>query len=116
MLTSFSNADADLDTSDPLTPDQASFYQHLIGVLRWVVEIGPIDIAAEVSILSSYLAYPRDGHLSTALFIMGYLKQKHNSRLVFDPTYECSSTVTMPEIKRPGVQDRIPYILQHGPD
>ena len=79
--------DADLDTSDPLTPDQASFYQHLIGVLRWMVEIGPIDIATEVSILSSYLAYPRDGHLSTALFIMGYLKQKHNSRLVFDPTY-----------------------------
>ena len=87
VLTSFSNADADLDISDPLTPDQASFYQHLIGVLRWMVEIGRIDIATEVSILSSYLAYPRDGHLSTALFIMGYLKQKHNSRLVFDPTY-----------------------------
>ena len=52
-----------------------------------MVEIGRIDIATEVSILSSYLAYPRDGHLSTALFIMGYLKQKHNSRLVFDPTY-----------------------------
>ena len=26
--------DADLDITDPLTPDQASFFQHLIGVLR----------------------------------------------------------------------------------
>jgi hypothetical protein len=41
----------------------------------------------EVSILSSHLAYPREGHLDAALHIMGYLKAKHNSRLVFDPSY-----------------------------
>jgi len=52
-----------------------------------MVEIGRIDIATEVSILSSHLAYPREGHLDAALHIMGYLKAKHNSRLVFDPCY-----------------------------
>ena len=46
-----------------------------------------MDIATEVSLLSSYLAYSREGHLETALLIMGYLKNKHNTLLVFEPTY-----------------------------
>ncbi len=33
----------------------------------------------KISILSSYLAYPREGHLETALHIIRYLKLKHNS-------------------------------------
>ena len=28
---------------------------HLIGIMRWMVELGRIDIATEVSMLSSYL-------------------------------------------------------------
>jgi hypothetical protein len=46
------------DQSDLLDPDCSSFYQHLIGVMRWMVELRHIDIAAEVSMLSSYLACP----------------------------------------------------------
>ncbi len=41
----------------------------------------------EVSILTSYLACPREGHLENALHVMGYLRLKHNLRLIFDPTY-----------------------------
>jgi hypothetical protein len=52
-----------------------------------MVELGCIDIATEVSMLSSYLACPRKGHLENALHVMGYLQLKHNSRLIFDPTY-----------------------------
>ncbi len=52
-----------------------------------MVELGCIDIATEVSMLSSYLACPRKGHLENALHVMGYLRLKHNSRLIFDPTY-----------------------------
>ena len=52
-----------------------------------MVELGRVDIATEISLLSSHLAYPREGHLEAALHVMGYLKQKHNSRLIFDPTY-----------------------------
>lgn len=77
----------ELDTSAPLDPDASSYYQSLIGVLRWMVEIGRIDIATEVSLLSSHLAYPREGHLEEALHVMAYLRQKHNSRLIFDPSY-----------------------------
>jgi hypothetical protein len=77
----------ELDTSTPLDPNAASYFQTIIGVMRWMVEIGRIDIATEVSLLSSHLAYPREGHLDAALHIMAYLRAKHNSRLVFDPTY-----------------------------
>jgi hypothetical protein len=73
--------------SDPIYPDCSSFYQHLIGVMRWIVELGCIDIATEVSVLSSYLACPREGHLENALHVMGYLQLKHNSQLIFNPTY-----------------------------
>jgi hypothetical protein len=79
--------DPSTDQSDLLDPDFSSFYQNLIGVMRWMVELGLIDIATEVSMLSSYLACPREGHLENALQIMGYLQLKHNSRLIFDPTY-----------------------------
>ena len=46
-----------------------------------------IDIAVEVSQLYSFLAMPRQGHLVNTLQIMYYLKIKHNSRLVLDPSY-----------------------------
>jgi hypothetical protein len=79
--------DPSTDSSDILDPDCSLFYQHLIGVMRWMVELGCIDIATEVSVLSSYLACPRKGHLENALHVMGYLRLKHNARLIFDPTY-----------------------------
>jgi hypothetical protein len=41
--------------------------------MRWMVELGCIDIATEVSMLSSYLACPCEGHLENALHVMGYL-------------------------------------------
>ena len=63
----------DTDVSKPLDDECSSFFQHLIGVMRWMVELGRIDIAVEVSLLSSYLACPREGHLEAAIHVMGYL-------------------------------------------
>ena len=73
--------------TDTLDPDRASYYQTMIGFMRWMVEIGRIDIATECSLLSSHLAYTREGHFGCALHMMRYLKWKHNYRLFFDPTY-----------------------------
>ena len=44
------------DMTDPLNPDRASYYQTMIGVMRWMVEIGRIDIDTECPLLSYYLA------------------------------------------------------------
>jgi hypothetical protein len=76
----------ELDLSDPLDPECSSFYQHIIGVMRWMVELGHIDIATEVSLPSSHFAYPCKGHLKTALHMMSYLSHKHNTQLIFDLT------------------------------
>ena len=52
-----------------------------------MVEIGQIDIVTEVSMLFSHLAMPHKGCLEFALHMMTYLSKKHNSQVIFDPTY-----------------------------
>jgi hypothetical protein len=49
----------EIDLSPVFIAETANYYQLLIGVLRWVVEIGRIDIATEVSMLASHMAMPR---------------------------------------------------------
>ncbi len=91
--------DPSTDLSEILDPDCSSFYQHLIGVMKLMVELGRIDIATIVSILSSYLACPCNGHLENALHVMGYLRVKHNSRLIFDPTYSDIDQTAFPSFE-----------------
>ena len=55
--------------------------------MRWMFELGHVDIAVEVSQLSSFLAMPRKGHMVSALNIMSYLRINHNYCLVLDPSY-----------------------------
>ena len=66
------NYHPELDTS----PELDHPYQELIGMLRWSVEIGKVDILTELSMLSSYQASPRQGHLEQIYHIFGYLKKK----------------------------------------
>ena len=70
--------------SDKLDDEWANYYQNLIGVLRWAVELGQIDIHVEVSLLSHYLAMPRKGHLEHVCHIFAYLKKYNRSKIVFD--------------------------------
>ena len=79
--------DPELDTSPELDPDAASYYLTIIGILRWMVELGRIDIITKVSLLSSHVALPREGHLEAAVHVMAHVGQKYNSRLVYDPLY-----------------------------
>ena len=66
--------EAVMDTSKALDPAEASYFQSIIGVMHWMVKMGRIDIAKEVSLLSSYLDYPREGYLDIALHVMDDLK------------------------------------------
>lgn len=75
----------ELDVSRELDSEEAVYYMSLIGILIWMVELGRIDICLEVSLLSSHLALPRDGHMDQVLHIFGYLKCHHNAELVLDP-------------------------------
>ena len=76
----------ELDVSPELGPVEAAYYQSLIGILRWIVELGRVDICLEVSMMSSHLALPRVGHLQHLLQTFAYLKKYHNTEMVFDPS------------------------------
>jgi hypothetical protein len=76
----------ELDVSSELAPQEAAYYQSLIGVLRWIVELGRVDICLEVSMMSSHLALPREGHMEQVLHIFAHLKKYHNTELVYDPS------------------------------
>jgi hypothetical protein len=74
----------ELDFSNELNSHATKYYQGLIGVLWWFVELGRIDIAVPVTMLSRYLILPREGHLQQAYRIFAYLKQFNRPMLVFD--------------------------------
>jgi hypothetical protein len=77
----------ELDATAELNLSGMRYYQELIGVLRWAVELGRIDILLEVSLLSSHLALPREGHLQQVYHIFAYLKNNTKRTLAFDPTH-----------------------------
>jgi hypothetical protein len=80
------NYKPELDQSQELTSTFMSRYLQLIGILRWAVELGRIDIAVETAIMSQYSASPREGHIEAVYHIFAYLAIHPYGKLVFDPT------------------------------
>jgi len=82
----------ELDNSKELNAKMASRYLQLIGIARWAVELGALDIYLEVSILSHHQALPRKGHLDALYHLFAYIKNvlhpkgnvKWKRRVVFD--------------------------------
>ena len=73
------------DVSMELGTKETQFYQEAIGMLRWAVELGRVDILLEVALMSQYLANPRQGHLEQVYHIFGYPKQVGKRTLYLDP-------------------------------
>jgi hypothetical protein len=76
----------EFDTSPKLVAEGHSYYQELISILRWAVELGRMDILLEVSLMSTYLAAPREGHLEQVFHIFGYLFLLATASLAFCKT------------------------------
>lgn len=74
----------ELDTTPELDGRRASYYMSLIGILRWTCELGRVDILMAVSMMSRYMAAPREGHLEQVLHIFAYLKHNPRSTMVFN--------------------------------
>ena len=75
----------EMDVSPELDDENFSYFQELIGVLRWAVELGRADIALEVALLSRHLASPRRGHLDQCFNIFAYMKKQPKAKLVMNP-------------------------------
>lgn len=74
----------ELDTTKELNEGLLSQYCQLIGILRWSVKLGRVDIYLETALLSQYLASPREGHLEAVYHIFAYLKKHRKTSIVFD--------------------------------
>jgi hypothetical protein len=83
MCTSYGQ---ELDVTPEMSPQEAAYYQSIIGILRWIVELGGGDICLDVSMMSSHLSLPREGHLEQVFHIFEHLKKYHNTEDVYDPS------------------------------
>jgi hypothetical protein len=79
------NYTPELDVTEELNEEDVTFYQELIGVLRWATEIGRVDILLEVALLSQYSASPREGHLEQLLHIFAFLRRHPKLTLYLSP-------------------------------
>ena len=75
----------ELDTTDFMDADGTNLYQSYIGILRWAVELGRIDVAHFASVMSKFSALPREGHLAALIRGFAYLKTNIHYCIVFDP-------------------------------
>ena len=49
----------EFDNAPHCSEDHASRYRQIIGILRWAVELGRLDIHFEVAMMSQYQADPK---------------------------------------------------------
>ena len=75
----------ELDATDECNADRTSRYQQLIGILRWDVDLGRIDIKFEVALMSEYQMNPRERHLEALYLMFQFIWKNTNKRQVMDP-------------------------------
>ena len=63
------------DISEELDADGVEYYQEVIGILRWDIDISQVGILLEVSLLSQYLTNARKSYN-----ILSY--SKHSSKII----------------------------------
>ena len=77
-----------------LDDDRTNYYQSLIGILCWAVELGRIYNNVYTAMMSSFMAQPCVGHFEQVLHIFAYLTRHDRSTLVFEeikPTFKESA-------------------------
>ena len=75
----------EMDVTTELNADGISKYQGYMGVFRWIIELGRIDIATEVSALSAFQVQPREGHLEACYHIFAYLRKHPHFTMIQHP-------------------------------
>ena len=78
----------EVNVSPELGEEICSRYLQLIGILRWSIELGRVDIITELSVLSQHQCDPREGHLDAVYrvfwFLKCSLKKGEEGRIAFD--------------------------------
>ena len=74
------------DESRELNDEEQNYYQSLVGILRWLAELGRLDVLHPVSLMSRCLAQARIGHMNQVLRTFAHLKGCGKSKIVMDPS------------------------------
>ena len=96
----------ELDVLDILGPDATNWFQNIIRILNWIVELGRVDINNSVERLTTFLSIPRAGNLRASLHMFSYLDHYDRTKLVFDPSMP-SHIVNFNKVKN--CQEHYPY-------
>ena len=75
----------ELDVSNFCNEAQVRAFQQILGMLRWLIELGRMDVLLETTLLASFLMSPRIGHLNQAAHIVAYLRKHNRSTIMMDP-------------------------------
>ena len=78
-LTSSPGDHPELYSSPLMSEGKHHFYQHLVGMAEWMVQIGRFEIRFTVTSLNRFSAAPKEGHIKPLVKIFGYL-QKNTRR------------------------------------
>ena len=74
------------DVSPEILSTNVNYFQSLISILRWIFELSRSDITIEKYALASMMVSPIELNLKEIFRMFVFLKVKHNSLMVFDPT------------------------------
>jgi len=91
------NCAPEMDASPLCDDDDVAERHSRIGVLRWAVEPGRVDICTEVSIMAGCAANPRVGHLDAVCHIFAWLKKHGQSKLVFNSACINNKAQSLPD-------------------
>ena len=75
----------EIDSSSEIDQEAITIFYEIIGIIRWAVDIGRVDILTEISILSSYQDSPKKGRLKQIYHVFDFLKKNSNLTLYSDP-------------------------------
>lgn len=75
----------EIDETPVLEDNDIQLYQSYIGILRWAVELGRIDLSHVAGVMARFSACPREAHLAALIRVFAYCKKHLESKLVFDP-------------------------------
>ena len=76
----------ELDDSPELNDEMTSHFMQAVGILRWMTELGRVDVLYATAVLSQHMASPREGHLRAVYGTFKWIKKHLHSGLVFDDT------------------------------
>ena len=75
----------ELYVSPFLNPKEAQEYQQFIGIARWIIELGRVDIRYEVFLQSSHLDMTHKVNIEVLMGILVYLENAYVKTIIIDP-------------------------------